>query len=237
LRISSQVILRNWEKIMKMGSFSVAALVSIFLGGASAEAGFVSYTDFGLWNAATASYTTVAIPNPSSASGFDSFAGDSVSYGGVTFSSDLTKYNGGFFNVGPVFSSQPAVLAAQQLDFDLVNILITFAGPVTAFSLDFGTFGGYDVNFVLSNGQTVTKTTTAGVFETKNFFGATDSTPFTTVLLTSADESLFLNNVKVGAAVSAVPEASTWAMLLFGFAGLAFVGYRRTRQSSAIVAD
>ena len=29
---------------------------------------------------------------------------------------------------------------------------------------------------------------------------------------------------------SAVPEPSTWAMLLLGFAGIAFVGYRRSRQ-------
>lgn len=33
--------------------------------------------------------------------------------------------------------------------------------------------------------------------------------------------------------VSAVPEPSTWAMMLFGFAGLGFVGYRRTKKSVA----
>jgi len=111
----------------------VAGGTNVSLGLPNADAGLVTYTDFSSWNAATASYMTVTIPNPSSVSGFDSFAGNSVSYSGVTFSSDTTKYNGGFFNVGPVFSGQPAVIAAQQLDFDLVNILITFAGPVTAF--------------------------------------------------------------------------------------------------------
>jgi len=220
---------------MKMNPTALGAALMLFAGSVNADAGLVTYTDFSSWNAATASYMTVTIPNPSSVSGFDSFAGNSVSYSGVTFSSDTTKYNGGFFNVGPVFSGQPAVIAAQQLDFDLVNILITFAGPVTAFSLDFGTFGSYDVTFLLSNGDTFTKSTASGVYETKNFIGATDSTPFTFVLLTSADESLFLKNVKFGTAVAAVPEASTWAMLLFGFAGVAFVGYRRARQSTAIV--
>jgi hypothetical protein len=33
----------------------------------------------------------------------------------------------------------------------------------------------------------------------------------------------------VGATTISVPEPSTWAMLLLGFAGLGFVSYRRTR--------
>ena len=32
------------------------------------------------------------------------------------------------------------------------------------------------------------------------------------------------------------PEASTWAMMLLGFAGIAFVGYRAARKSAAVVA-
>ncbi|MEH2628557.1 hypothetical protein V1292_006612 [Bradyrhizobium sp. AZCC 1719] len=218
---------------MKMNPAALGAALILFAGTVNADASFVTYSDFSSWNGATASHTTITIPNPSSGSGFDSFAGDSVSYGGVTFSSDTSKYNGGFFNIGPVFSGQPAVLAAQQLDFDLLNILITFAGPVTAFSLDFGTFGSYDVTFLLSNGQTFTRSTTPGVYETNNFFGATDSTPFTTVLLTSADESLFLNNVKFGAAVAAVPEPSTWAMMILGFAGVCALACRRRRKGFA----
>jgi hypothetical protein len=33
-----------------------------------------------------------------------------------------------------------------------------------------------------------------------------------------------------------VPEPSTWAMMLIGFAGLGFVGYRRTRKPASIAA-
>jgi hypothetical protein len=32
---------------------------------------------------------------------------------------------------------------------------------------------------------------------------------------------------------AAVPEPSTWAMLLIGFSGLAFAEYRRARESRA----
>jgi hypothetical protein len=31
--------------------------------------------------------------------------------------------------------------------------------------------------------------------------------------------------------VSGVPEASTWALMLVGFAGLGFAGYRKTRRA------
>jgi hypothetical protein len=33
-----------------------------------------------------------------------------------------------------------------------------------------------------------------------------------------------------------VPEASTWAMMLFGFAGLALAGYRRAKAGPAALA-
>ncbi len=33
--------------------------------------------------------------------------------------------------------------------------------------------------------------------------------------------------------VPGVPEPSTWAMMLLGFAGLSFVGFRRSRKATA----
>ena len=37
-----------------------------------------------------------------------------------------------------------------------------------------------------------------------------------------------------GSIAPAVPEPSTWAMLLLGFAGLGYVGYRKTRSDNAL---
>ena len=37
-------------------------------------------------------------------------------------------------------------------------------------------------------------------------------------------------------AVTGVPEPSTWALLLIGFAGLGFAGYRSSRKTGATVA-
>ena len=36
-----------------------------------------------------------------------------------------------------------------------------------------------------------------------------------------------------GVEISSVPEPSTWAMMLLGFAGLGFVGYRTSRRAAA----
>jgi hypothetical protein len=35
---------------------------------------------------------------------------------------------------------------------------------------------------------------------------------------------------------SVVPEPSTWAMMLMGFAGLGFAGYRRARRVGTLAA-
>ena len=42
-----------------------------------------------------------------------------------------------------------------------------------------------------------------------------------------ADDEFIITNVAFTAAMTAVPEPSTWAMMLLGFAGLGFAGYRR----------
>jgi hypothetical protein len=39
--------------------------------------------------------------------------------------------------------------------------------------------------------------------------------------------SQYFDNVSLNVVAAAVPEASTWAMMILGFAGVGFVGYRR----------
>jgi hypothetical protein len=44
-----------------------------------------------------------------------------------------------------------------------------------------------------------------------------------------------LDLVQSNAAIqTGVPEPSTWAMMLLGFAGLGFMSYRRTKKSAAV---
>ena len=39
-----------------------------------------------------------------------------------------------------------------------------------------------------------------------------------------------------GGVTATVPESSTWAMMLLGFAGLGFAGYRKSRKAAALAA-
>jgi PEP-CTERM motif len=47
-------------------------------------------------------------------------------------------------------------------------------------------------------------------------------------VLTSAGDTTFT------ATTTTIPEPSTWAMMALGFAGLGFLGYRKTRSGNAL---
>jgi hypothetical protein len=42
--------------------------------------------------------------------------------------------------------------------------------------------------------------------------------------------------IEFASATPSIPEPSTWAMMLIGFAGLALAGYRRAKAGHAILA-
>jgi hypothetical protein len=46
----------------------------------------------------------------------------------------------------------------------------------------------------------------------------------------------FVDDASVTGAASTVPEASTWAMMVLGFAGLGFMGWRGSRKTAALAA-
>jgi hypothetical protein len=220
-----------------------AALASVFFGAASAQAAPVTYSDFASWSGAVSNTTTVVIPEPSSADGFDYFGtGDGLAvYGGVKFSTSAALSNGNFFNIGPATPADPPVLSPvlssqTQVPGSLIlaNILITLTGQVNGFALNFGTFDGSAVTFLLSNGDQFTLNSLGGSYAVPDFFGITDQTPFNSVLVTATDEALNLNNVSFDAPVSAIPEPSTWAMMMLGFAGIGLLGYRQSRRRTAV---
>jgi hypothetical protein len=99
--------------------------------------------------------------------------------------------------------------------------------PITvSFSFNGGAFGDLILNnsnfdFTLGNGS--------------NFFLATASGGDVITqgsLVTSGNMDAF-QQVRVDTAVGAVPEPSTWAMMILGFAGVGFLAYRRRNQESA----
>jgi hypothetical protein len=93
-----------------------------------------------------------------------------------------------------------------------------------------GIFGGGSATVTLSTGDSFTITPTA----TATFIGFTSTTPITSVTID------YPGGVGVAGyglditSVSTVPEPSTWAMMLVGFAGLGLAGVRRSKKNSAV---
>ena len=219
----------------------VAALALI--GTAGAQASTALYSDFAAYSAAVTGLTTVTIPDEYPGTSYGNNGNGSVTYNGVNFSQNPTISNGNFFNVGPEFSlASSAVLSSQEQTVGIPNILVSLSGSYTGFSLNYGTFNVGNVTFLLSNGDSVTLGSVGNGYETSGgFFGVTDTTAFSSVLVTSAvsnpdDQNILsLNNVTFG--ISAVPEPSTWAMMIIGFAGVGFMAYRRNSKSALMAAE
>jgi hypothetical protein len=72
-----------------------------------------------------------------------------------------------------------------------------------------------------------------------NFGGNSQTGPFEYVLNDSGRNPVgyagVLGSTPIEFSVAAIPEPSTWAMLLLGFAGIGFVGYRRSRKSAVAI--
>jgi hypothetical protein len=103
----------------------------------------------------------------------------------------------------------------------------------------FDVTGAADVNTLF--GATYINSTFDSIFKSK---GGYSSWVFVGVEDSKVDESddwndtiyAFQNVAPVGTIVSTptVPEPSTWVMMITGFAGLGFVGYRASRKSAAL---
>lgn len=81
---------------------------------------------------------------------------------------------------------------------------------------------------------TIPVTTNGGV----EFVGLTDTTVFSSFTITDVSGKNFgIDGISFGInGVSAVPEPSTWAMMILGFAGIGFVVYRRKSKPALMAA-
>jgi hypothetical protein len=86
----------------------------------------------------------------------------------------------------------------------------------------------FGLAFTISGGQLV------DLFSNGVGFGInpTDTNVFGVVVATPAAAVDYVGN---GVAAS-TPEPSTWAMMVLGFAGVGFVGYRKSRKAVAVAA-
>ena len=114
------------------------------------------------------------------------------------------------------------------------NLFWPGGAPVTA--PDFDGAGGfldiYGLMFTLG-GNTVAPGTVVDLFDN----GVSPTTGvnyggFGVAVATSTETLAYV----AGGVTATAPEPSTWAMMMLGFAGLGFAGYRRSRKAAAVAA-
>ena len=132
--------------------------------------------------------------------------------------------------MGPLFTGLPAVLSSQEQSVGVANILITLPGSFQDFSVDYGTFNGSAVTFLLSNGNSLTQGSTGSGYAVPDLFSVSDPSFFTSVLITSGDFVLNINNIEYSAS-KAVPEPSTLALLGAGLLGIGAMRLRRKAKA------
>jgi PEP-CTERM motif len=219
------------------GVVCAVAALTLFLGATPARAGLITYPNYASWSAAVSGVNTATLPDSPSYI-YIGTGSASVTYDGVTFSTSAALSNGQFFNIGTGLLGAPAPeLSSQFQTVGVDNILITFAGPVAGFALNYGTFHGHPVTFTLSNGDSFTQGSTANpnYYPLPDFVGVTDS-PFTSVQITSPDSFLNIGSPSFAAALAtAVPEPTSMTMLGIGAMSLVGYGLRRRRQAKVAV--
>ncbi len=106
---------------------------------------------------------------------------------------------------------------------------VTFPTPVTAVGIFSNTNLPVSVTLDTSAGSAAT---TFVVYDTSTFgfLGFASSTPFSSATFTESGSNFNIPKIEYGAFTGTVPEPSTWALTLLGFAGLGYVAYHRRRK-------
>ena len=220
---------------MRVGLLGVAVLLgAAAAGGSESRAGVIGPNDFGP-NAVTETFDSLS---PGSA-----FSGPLVLLG-VTYAYD----SGGGEAVDAYHPGEYRCVSGNCIaaGASSASLAITLANPVERVG---GYLGGdfalpnvafFDVNNVFL-GSTNTFTPLLTVSETPAFFGFQTNendikyiyiNPHSGVTGTTLDNFTY----EVVSPITAVPEPSTWAMMILGFAGLGFMAYRRKAKPALMVA-
>ena len=173
--------------------------------------------------ATTITFDEVVLPQGTAVT--NQFAASGVSFSPQMYYSPQTGFpniNGN--DVGNWWGSSP-------LQFS-VTLAFTNLQTEAAFALvSNGT--NYTFTALLSGSTVDSFSTSVGYSSANNFYGFSGIS-FDSIKLTSNDGDYFLiDNVQLS---SAVPEPSTWAMLILGFAGVGYMAYRRRSPAALAVA-
>ena len=185
----------------------------------------------------------------------NTFAGTSIKWGNAPASAGGVGFSGTAIIAKNAAGTAAGISATPAGDTtNYMSILngksetLTFSGVQNRFGLCWGSIDSYNsVAFYLGNsatpfltlhGNTLNAVPALG-FDGNQLAALTNAyvtftgLSFDKIVLASSGNSFEFDNISYG--VGAVPEPSTWAMMLLGFAGIGFA-YRRRRNRLAIAA-
>lgn len=216
-----------------------AAALAVVAMGLSAPAHAAVYTDRASFNAAVLSQATVTFEGLVSSQVDTKDYGATASIGGVLFKdTDIS-----------IQAAHVPLLASTAYGSDYMEweggphvLTLTFEnGPVTAFGFDFMEVRGHASTYTIDVGGILMAAASGG--SASSFFGYTSNVAFSSITFTQSpvDDQHFdfysVDNVSYGTmkppigvdVPSAVPEPTTWALMVMGFGGLGAMLRRRRR--------
>lgn len=218
---------------MKLTSM-VTAVALMALGAGAANAATTAYTSSAAFNAATAGHQTVenyssgtagqTIPNGGSFDGATYTTSGGPTLNGTIISNQFNSFSG--LSLGGDQSN-----GAAQFFFDGDSVTVTFAASVYAIGVFFNVNANSGNYILTAAGGTASTGSAAYDTSTFVFDGLVSDTGFTSATFSSNSGGAGTGSYNIPEIITAavtVPEPATWAMMLLGFAGLGFAGYRRS---------
>jgi hypothetical protein len=132
-----------------------------------------------------------------------------------------------------VFGATSTSRASDPLDTSVLHLTDAQVQAVVNW-LEGGQIGPSPILSLLRSVDTFTVADTLPDFQTQ-FLGFVSTDPFNSITLTVPDDASWVVSdfTTAQALTSAVPEPSTWAMMILGFCGLGFMAYRRKSVSAS----
>lgn len=222
-------------QIMKMQAALIGMVVgSAALSASGAKAGIVSYGSAVAFDAATTGDTMYSFAGLAPSDSFTDFP-MGVTVGTTTFTSagDLFAIGpaAGFGTYGVPYLSGQVNGASGMANLSLTNL------SVTAFGFDYGSYytdNPGDILDITVNGLNSYEVVLPTTASTTSFIGFTSTASINSITISNTSDptrsAVDLTDFTTGsAAVSGVPEPSTWAMMLLGFGALGVLAYRKAR--------
>lgn len=143
----------------------------------------------------------------------------------------VTNFFNSFTGLSLAAKQSAGPLDGTDFFFPGESFTVTFPSPVTAVGIFSNTNLPTSVTLATSSGSAAT---TFAVYDTSTFgfLGFASSTPFSSATFSQSDSGFNIPEIEYGAFTGTVPEPSTWALMLLGFAGLGFAAYYRRQTKT-----